>query len=762
MVAKVFKIQYFSYVAILAAGFLLQSCVQEAPFENIEEGTLNITPELRSDVNVVTRADIEGYDDQYLKDNLVVYIKNSKGVIRKYKGEDELPPFITLPVGTYAVEGWTGDSASADFSKKFFRGITENIQIGSGNTSLSLKLDIANVIATVDKSALDQGITDLKVKVYHSRGELTFTDKEVKEGTRGYFMMPSSDANLKYRVEGKNQAGKEFSVEGEIKAVQRAHLYNLKLTSEPKENTTGGGLIRLTIEDIPVIDQSFEILPPPTFKLTVGGQDADFDDQLVSTDEVKNFSEAIVRLIAYEELTDLTLNFSSNFGYSDISGQNIIGNPSLMTLLKQKGIDLQISEDTEKSIEKEEGVKVIETYLTFPASYLNYLPEHADEYSIEIRAEDKRRYVNSATLKIANTESAVFHQDPISSGETPVDEMDKTAVLTNSAIITANLYDDNVNDYGILYRIKDSGSQFQKVSGKTSNANLTRAGYKQFTVKLEGLTPGKIYEYKAYAGDFQEPDSALKTFETEIPFTIPNADMSLWSTGSDGAYIPGEGGFVSYWDSGNHGSITLDVNLTNQDNNFIPGNTIAKLRSQFVNFIGLGKFAAGNIFIGKYAGTDGMDGILELGREYNSSHPRSLKLKANYRPGLVDKNGKKSGYLNTGDYDHGQIYIALTTEIVEIRTKSSNQKLFNPQGEEVIAYGQVSWDDVDGKGFGPDNKLQLLEIPFVYKDKAKSVKPKYLIVVCSASKYGDYFCGGEGSTLYVDDFELEYGDIQFE
>jgi hypothetical protein len=30
--------------------------------------------------------------------------------------------------------------------------------------------------------------------------------------------------------------------------------------------------------------------------------------------------------------------------------------------------------------------------------------------------------------------------------------------------------------------------------------------------------------------------------------------------------------------------------------------------------------------------------------------------------------------------------------------------------------------------------------------------------VFSASKYGDYFHGGEGSTLYVDDFSFEYGE----
>lgn len=35
-------------------------------------------------------------------------------------------------------------------------------------------------------------------------------------------------------------------------------------------------------------------------------------------------------------------------------------------------------------------------------------------------------------------------------------------------------------------------------------------------------------------------------------------------------------------------------------------------------------------------------------------------------------------------------------------------------------------------------------------------KPKYLIIVASASKYGDFFTGGDGSTLYLDELELLY------
>ena len=48
-----------------------------------------------------------------------------------------------------------------------------------------------------------------------------------------------------------------------------------------------------------------------------------------------------------------------------------------------------------------------------------------------------------------------------------------------------------------------------------------------------------------------------------------------------------------------------------------------------------------------------------------------------------------------------------------------------------------------------------LNIPLVYR--SLTTKPTHLIIVCSASKYGDYFYGSDSSVLHLDDFELEYG-----
>ncbi|MEG0701858.1 MAG: PCMD domain-containing protein, partial [Muribaculaceae bacterium] len=38
--------------------------------------------------------------------------------------------------------------------------------------------------------------------------------------------------------------------------------------------------------------------------------------------------------------------------------------------------------------------------------------------------------------------------------------------------------------------------------------------------------------------------------------------------------------------------------------------------------------------------------------------------------------------------------------------------------------------------------------------------PKYLVIVCSASKYGDYFTGGSGSVFYLDHLWLEWDYAQ--
>lgn len=286
---------------------------------------------------------------------------------------------------------------------------------------------------------------------------------------------------------------------------------------------------------------------------------------------------------------------------------------------------------------------------------------------------------------------------------------------------------------------------------------MTRAQQK-YTITITGLEPGTDYKYRAACGDFHSDD--VMTFTTESIFKIPYSNMETWNSftidGTNGCALPGVSS-DEFWGNGNPGSMSMGVTLTQGSTDmFKSGSKSAKLRSQFVGLGGaVGKFAAGNLFAGTYVKTDGTDGILQFGRPYNGSHPKALRVWVNYRPGIVEKNPKDApaNTIVQNGLDEGQIFIALSTAPIEIKTKKANKKLFNKDDEEIIAYGQYSFEKVN---YGPDGQLQELIIPLEYYDKAKTIAPTHIVIVCSASKYGDYFCGGEGSTMYLDDFELIY------
>ena len=73
--------------------------------------------------------------------------------------------------------------------------------------------------------------------------------------------------------------------------------------------------------------------------------------------------------------------------------------------------------------------------------------------------------------------------------------------------------------------------------------------------------------------------------------------------------------------------------------------------------------------------------------------------------------------------------------------------MFNKNDANIIAYGEF----LSSKS---TSSYQQIEIPLTYR--ATNRTPKYIIIVSAASKWGDYYVGGGGSTLYIDEMELVY------
>ena len=102
-----------------------------------------------------------------------------------------------------------------------------------------------------------------------------------------------------------------------------------------------------------------------------------------------------------------------------------------------------------------------------------------------------------------------------------------------------------------------------------------------------------------------------------------------------------------------------------------------------------------------------------------------------------------------GQPDTCSVYIALvdSPQPIEIRTNPKNRQLFDKNAPYVVAYGQFQSGETI-----PDYIPFEITLDYNSTDRV----PTYILIVASASKYGDFFTGGVGSVLCIDDLELLY------
>ena len=744
----------------IASG--LWGCSAENPFESEGTGTVH----LRTVVNAITTRAEDDNDtqsrEQALRDNCVVYISNSKGLIFKEKGLDNVPESMVLKTGHYVAEAWSGDSVTASFDKMFFRAY-QPFDVQSGNTSnVVLNCKIQNVVVSINTATIDSNLMkdDYVVTVKNTRGELVFT-KENAGNTRGYFMMPNGDENIEISISGTRKDGEPFTKTETIKNVERAHHYILNFAYNPgvsgNDGPMGAVFLQINIKDENLDETSSVTVPTGP---TITGVEFNVEKQQVYTsDEAIPESGLTLKLCAFgdgyskvnvatESWQEMELpNASFNvLGLSDVNKSQC----------NTAGLSWTVHDYKSKT-----GVSTM--FLAFDKDMIKKLTAKATEHQINITVIDKSGQSTTVPVRIARTENAIIVEDPIvvDPVNTEINPMNLTG---STATITFSLADDIEGTPGVEYR--KAGESGWKFIAATQASNAPKKGPQRVlqkrSITLTGLETGTEYEYRACCGEYHSDD--IMTFKTEEKFIIPYADMETWNSftidGKTDCTLPGTGE-NEFWGNGNPGSRTAGITLTQGSTDmFHSASKSAKLRSQKAGVkIGpmtIGKFAAGNLFIGQYVRTDGTDGVLKFGRKYNNTHPKSLKVWANYRPGKVEES--KSDKINVGDDDQGQIYWAITTAPIDIRTKNS-EKLFNKDDEEVIAFGEYN---IVGN-YGSDGELKELVIPIEYNSRAYQRKPAsdpdqdyYLVIVCTASRYGDYFVGGEGSTLYLDDFELVY------
>lgn len=259
------------------------------------------------------------------------------------------------------------------------------------------------------------------------------------------------------------------------------------------------------------------------------------------------------------------------------------------------------------------------------------------------------------------------------------------------------------------------------------------------------LTPLTEYNVRAVADGEYGNEVTVTTSETA---DIPDGSFDQWWLKNNKIWCPWDEGGTPYWDTGNTGAATLgQSNVVPTDHTVTGTGQAAELNTKFVGVFGIGKLGAGSIYTGSFKKVDGTNGILDFGREWNL-RPTKLRGYYQYKTATIDYTNSEWESLK-GRPDSCHIYVALTdwTAPYEIRTNPNNRQLFNKDADYVIAYGELIYS-------GTMDNYEAFEIKLDYKNTYQV--PTYLQITCAASKYGDFFTGGNGAVLYVDEFSFDY------
>ena len=301
--------------------------------------------------------------------------------------------------------------------------------------------------------------------------------------------------------------------------------------------------------------------------------------------------------------------------------------------------------------------------------------------------------------------------------------------------------------YGAAIEGRDNGVEYKPAGTdqwiRVPDSWVTFTGG-TFCARIINLNPGTQYVARAYSDEEYGNEVA---FTTGAIAQVPNSSLSEWNKVGR-VWNPWPEGGTPYWDTGNKGATTLgESNTTPTEDTSSGTGYAARLETRFVGIGPLGKLAAGNIFAGSYVRTDGTNGVLSFGRPF-TERPTKLRGYLKYNSVAISHSTAEFAHLK-GEPDTCVVWAALidSAEPFEIRTNPNNRQLFDPAGPEVIAYGCFQ----SGQSIP-----EYIPFEFDFGYVSTSRVPKYLLIVASASKYGDYFTGGNGSVLYIDDLELLY------
>lgn len=672
--------------ALLSAVLVLASCskdIDSAVEMAAGEGAMRFGVAMQSDALVGKSVVVKIYKAEGEELNLV----------RRYDSLSDVPEYLSLLNGNYVAKVQVGDKHIVSFDEKYYIG-EQAFAIESGivtpvvvDCKLQSTIVKVNYDATVAEKLSEGYFTTVAVAENYDADAIATGDVHAlryEETKEGYFILPEGQTSIFWHFEGTHPVEGDIMKQAIIENVKPAAKYTITL--KYSKDAPGNLVFEATVdESIEEFDDTLIFSPDPTL---LGDGFNEKELQLSTVERTYNVS-------ALANISTMTIAVAGQ--EFDLLAGGVVG----VNMVKTDDMNYKVTIAPEFFNIAEGGAHDVVFYvLDVDGGKLNKTLNYNVQGIMPLSAEDYSLWFGTATFK-ANIANAAAESIKVAYSTDGASWTEVDAVAQDNGIYTAQ------------------SSDF--------------ACEKNYTYKLivDGVEYGKTLQLTTAAGA-----------------QIPNGDMERWHTNS--FVLPYGQGDAPFWLTGNEGAAMAGATLTQSSTDVRPGSAgqySAYLKSQKASVMGIGKFAAGNLFTGTFA-LNGMDGLVTFGRDFAfTAKPKSLSFWIKNNEGTIDEGSQASG---TDIMTAMVIITDGTTYTVNTKDTSTFLKMEDLATRDgVIAYGYIT-----GSHQHPEWTEKTIEL--IYREDMKNVKPKKLVVSFTPSGYGDYFCGSTKSWMYVDDIVLNY------
>lgn len=713
----------------------------------------------------------------------------------------EIEP-ISLVAGMYDIYAASGADLYAAWDSPFYTGSTSVKVIADKNNSADIVCSLANVMVTVDFSNdFEENFEEYTLTVDNGIESLVFSNTSGTMDKTGYF---SVTGQLYWRLYLVNSEGASFEKTGYYSNVEARQHYAMRFTlkDDAVVDNSGAMGVKVVVDDSvnPAVEYpvvlSFgvsnypAVAPNEGFDISgaTGYPAGDNSEKLVVATATNGFSSLVIRQgtegdydIWYQlvEATDQMISELSMIGIEtssvaygattstiDLTGY-ISRLPMGSYLIEVLVYDIKghsTKADIFVNIQSEVDAEVVSaipgtTTAVITAKWFDDVQpsglgleyrKTGDPQWIKVGQSDITFNTAARTFSAELTgleESTEYAFRPYSDKDTELREMTFTTLSglqtlgaspwARFAIVTGSWEGERPDGLGFEYR--ESGSSQWLAADEATLVFNASAG--TFEGEIRGLKPDTRYEYRAVSAGSDKDRITPESFTTQSEGTIYNMNFDDWYQSGKVWYPFAQGG-EHIWDSANEGAATFIGSSTTpvEGSDAVKGKA-ARLESKYAVIA----FAAGNLYTGDFGKISGVGAQLDWGVPF-TSRPLALKGHYKYSPKAIDRTGSgMSSY--KGTMDKAQIMVFITDWTAPFSVNTTSGTFVDFDADYIIAYGKLESD-------AAHSDYVEFTIPLEYRSLTK--QPTYVVISAAASYLGDYFTGGVGSTLYVDEFSFVY------